>query len=76
MQKGSHLVCGIFLLLEAEKKNMGWRNDMLGPRQENVVNAGHAKFTWSAIKQNNTKRKIRSPTHYLNLNSSDVYCSK
>ena len=31
MQKGSHLVCGIFMLVVAEKKNMGWRNDMLGP---------------------------------------------
>ena len=31
MQKGSHLGCGMFLLVGAENKIMGWRNDMLGP---------------------------------------------
>ena len=30
MQKNSHLVCGMFILVGAEKKIMGWRN-MLGP---------------------------------------------
>ena len=32
MQKVSHSVCGmLFMLVGAEKKNMGWRNDILGP---------------------------------------------
>ena len=31
MQKGLHLVCGMFMLVGAEKKIIGWRNDMLGP---------------------------------------------
>ena len=31
MQKGPHLVCGMFMLVGAEKKIMGWRNEMLGP---------------------------------------------
>ena len=25
------MVCLLFMLVVAEKKNMGWRNDMLGP---------------------------------------------
>ena len=40
MQKGPHLVCVLFMLVGAEKTIMGWRNEMLGPRQEKVVNAG------------------------------------
>ena len=31
MQKGSHLVCGMLMLEWAEKKIIGWRNDILGP---------------------------------------------
>ena len=31
MQKGLHLVFGMYMLVGDEKKIMGWRNDMLGP---------------------------------------------
>ena len=45
MQKGSHLVCGMFMLVGAEKK-YGLEERHVGPRQERVVNAGHA-YPWS-----------------------------
>ena len=41
MQKGSHLVCGMFMLVGTEK-NYGLVERHVGPRQEKVVNAGHA----------------------------------
>ena len=44
MQKGSHLVCGIFMLVVAEEKNYGLEERYVGPRQEKVVNAGRVHF--------------------------------
>ena len=41
MQKDSHLVCGMFMLEGAEKKNYWLEERHVGPRQEKVVNAGH-----------------------------------
>ena len=41
MQKGSHLVCGMFMLVGAETKNNGLEERHVGPRQEKMVNAGH-----------------------------------
>ena len=41
MQKGSHLVCGMFMLVGAEKRKYGLEERHVGPRQEKMVNAGH-----------------------------------
>ena len=41
MQKGSHLVCGMYMLVGAETKNNGLEERNVGPRQEKMVNAGH-----------------------------------
>ena len=31
MQKGSHLVCGMLMLVGAEKKKLAWKNNIFGP---------------------------------------------
>ena len=41
MQIGSHLVCGMFMLVGAEKKIWAGGMTCVRPRQEKVVNAGH-----------------------------------
>ena len=41
MQNGSYLVCGMFMLVGV-RKNYGLEERHVGPRQEKVVNAGHA----------------------------------
>ena len=43
-QKGSDLVCGMFMLVGAEKKIMGWRNDMLGPGKKKWVTPAMFKY--------------------------------
>ena len=55
MQKGSHLVCGMFMLVGAEKK-YGLEERHVGPRQEKLVNAGHGRHhDWLNMVHNMTR---------------------
>ena len=66
MQKCSHLVCGMFMLVGAEKKI--WRNDMLGPDKKRwLTPAMHVaqirKHVWS---QRHERQSAQSGSYYQN----------